>query len=176
MLFEDSELDEFSLRRGDVLICEGGYPGRAAVWDERESNIYFQKAIHRVRFKIGINPSYFVYVLRESADSGRLRFLFHRGRHTALYGEGVNVISGAAAAYSRTTPHRRQSRRTHGSVRRSHGAAYRRSDYPNPPRRRHCRTGGRDMNLALRKTRSSSTKPHVATDIRFGRHRSCFKW
>ena len=54
MRFEDSELEEFALRHGDVLICEGGYPGRAAVWDERESNIYFQKAIHRVRFQNGI--------------------------------------------------------------------------------------------------------------------------
>jgi type I restriction enzyme S subunit len=35
MRFEDSELDEFALRRGDVLICEGGEPGRAAVWDQR---------------------------------------------------------------------------------------------------------------------------------------------
>ena len=50
MRFEDSELPEFALREGDVLICEGGEPGRAAVWDDREPDIYFQKAIHRVRF------------------------------------------------------------------------------------------------------------------------------
>ena len=31
MPFEDSELEEYSLRFGDVLICEGGEPGRAAV-------------------------------------------------------------------------------------------------------------------------------------------------
>jgi type I restriction enzyme S subunit len=41
MPFEDSELPEFALRSGDVLICEGGEPGRAAIWDERESCIYF---------------------------------------------------------------------------------------------------------------------------------------
>lgn len=76
MCFEDSELEEFSLKHGDVLICEGGYPGRAAVWDERESNIFFQKAIHRVRFQNKVNPNYFVYVLRESADSGRLSTYF----------------------------------------------------------------------------------------------------
>ena len=40
MRFEDSELSEFEIRPGDVLICEGGEPGRAAVWDGRESNIY----------------------------------------------------------------------------------------------------------------------------------------
>jgi type I restriction enzyme S subunit len=76
MPFEDSELEEFSLKTGDVLICEGGYPGRAAVWDERESNIYFQKAIHRVRFLNLVDPNYFVNVLRESDNCGRLNSYF----------------------------------------------------------------------------------------------------
>jgi type I restriction enzyme, S subunit len=37
MPFEETEIAEFTLRAGDVLICEGGEPGRAAVWDERAS-------------------------------------------------------------------------------------------------------------------------------------------
>jgi len=72
MRFEDTELDEFTLRRGDVLICEGGEPGRAAVWDEREKDIYFQKAIHRVRFSQGVSPHFFVATLQEAVQSGRL--------------------------------------------------------------------------------------------------------
>jgi type I restriction enzyme, S subunit len=76
MRFEDSELDEFELHRGDVLICEGGEPGRAAVWDEREKGIYFQKAIHRVRFGQGVEPRFFAYAIRESAESGRLSAYF----------------------------------------------------------------------------------------------------
>jgi len=72
MRFEDDEIEEFALRNGDVLICEGGEPGRSAVWDEREKKIYFQKAIHRVRFPQGIDSHFFVTALRESADSGRL--------------------------------------------------------------------------------------------------------
>ena len=76
MPFEDAEVDEFALRGGDVLICEGGEPGRAAVWDEREKGIYFQKAIHRVRFTEGVNSHFFVNVIRESADSGRLSVYF----------------------------------------------------------------------------------------------------
>ena len=39
-------MDEFILRRNDVLICEGGEPGRAAVWDERETDIYFVRALY----------------------------------------------------------------------------------------------------------------------------------
>lgn len=76
MPFEDAELDEFALYEGDVLICEGGEPGRAAVWDEREKGIYFQKAIHRVRFAEGLNSHFFVNAIRESADSGRLSAYF----------------------------------------------------------------------------------------------------
>lgn len=76
MPFEDDELEEFSLRSGDVLICEGGEPGRAAVWDEREERIYFQKAIHRVRFPEGVDSYFFVNAIRESTDSGRLSGYF----------------------------------------------------------------------------------------------------
>jgi type I restriction enzyme S subunit len=76
MKFGESELEEFSLRTGDVLICEGGEPGRCAVWDERESNVYFQKAIHRLRFFGLVDPVYFARVLRHDAVSSRLEQFF----------------------------------------------------------------------------------------------------
>ena len=76
MPFEDRELNEFSLHPGDVLICEGGEPGRAAVWDGRDTKIYFQKALHRVRFPEHVNSSFFVLCIKESADSGRLASYF----------------------------------------------------------------------------------------------------
>ena len=43
MRFEDSELTKFALRRGDVLISEGGEPGRSAVWDGRQTDILFSE-------------------------------------------------------------------------------------------------------------------------------------
>jgi type I restriction enzyme S subunit len=92
MRFEESELEEFSLRVGDVLICEGGEPGRAAVWDGRENNIYFQKAIHRVRFAQGVNPHYFVYVIKESADSGRLAGYFTGVGIKHFTGKGLSSL------------------------------------------------------------------------------------
>ena len=76
MRFEDSELSEFTLRPGDVMICEGGEPGRAAVWDGREDDIYFQKAVHRVRFSNLVDGEFFVLALRASADDGRLAEYF----------------------------------------------------------------------------------------------------
>lgn len=76
MKIEDSELSEFELTSGDVLVCEGGEPGRAAVWGQNGSGIYFQKALHRVRFCDLVNPHYFVKALRASADDGRLSKYF----------------------------------------------------------------------------------------------------
>jgi type I restriction enzyme S subunit len=76
MRFEESELSEYELQKGDVLICEGGEPGRAAVWDDRARGVYFQKAIHRVRFDECVDPFFFVYVLRCSALDERLSKYF----------------------------------------------------------------------------------------------------
>jgi type I restriction enzyme, S subunit len=76
MKFEESELEEFSLRQGDVLICEGGEPGRSAIWNEHNSDIYFQKAIHRVRLFGEIVPRYFVLSLRHDTIAGHLGKFF----------------------------------------------------------------------------------------------------
>lgn len=62
MRFEDSELEFYSLKNGDLLICEGGDIGRAAVWDENKE-MYFQNALHRLRFYNNINPYLFMYFL-----------------------------------------------------------------------------------------------------------------
>ena len=88
MPFENSELQELALQFGDVMICEGGEPGRAAVWDERESDLYFQKAIHRVRFCDIVDGRYFVKALRASADDGRLAEYFT--------GTGIKHFTGKA--------------------------------------------------------------------------------
>ncbi|WP_423907345.1 restriction endonuclease subunit S [Candidatus Spongiihabitans sp.] len=49
MRFEEHETQKYSVLKGDIVICEGGYPGQAAIWSRNES-IMFQKALHRVRF------------------------------------------------------------------------------------------------------------------------------
>ncbi len=72
MYFEEDELERFGLRAGDVLVCEGGEPGRAAVWDGRIQNLKYQKALHRVRFKVPFEPSMLVFLLQEMALTGAL--------------------------------------------------------------------------------------------------------
>jgi len=76
MHFEDDELDRFGLRSGDVLVCEGGEPGRAAVWSGHLPEMKFQKAIHRVRFTARYDARLLVYQLELLAKSGGLERRF----------------------------------------------------------------------------------------------------
>jgi len=73
---EDADLDEYTVRTGDLLICEGGEPGRAAVCGDDVEGIVIQKAIHRVRPLGGTNPRYLAYLLRADTWSGRLERYF----------------------------------------------------------------------------------------------------
>ena len=72
MKFEEEELEKYALRKGDVLVCEGGEAGRAAVWNEEMEGIYYQNALHRVRFFGKMNPDYFVFALCSDFNNGRL--------------------------------------------------------------------------------------------------------
>ncbi|MCX6858458.1 MAG: restriction endonuclease subunit S [Verrucomicrobia bacterium] len=79
MFFNDSELDRFGLRAGDVVVCEGGEPGRAAVWDGRLPDLKFQKAIHRVRFNVPFEPRLLVLHLENLAGTTQFEMLFTGG-------------------------------------------------------------------------------------------------
>ena len=46
MRFEDTELERYSIKKGDLLICEGGDVGRCAVWN-KDFVFYYQNALHR---------------------------------------------------------------------------------------------------------------------------------
>ncbi|MGD9748570.1 MAG: restriction endonuclease subunit S [Verrucomicrobiales bacterium] len=69
---ESEELEEYRLLPGDLLICEGGEPGRCAIWREQDREMYFQKAIHRVRPRKGILADYLAICLQVDAKNGVL--------------------------------------------------------------------------------------------------------
>lgn len=49
MDFSPEERMKFSLRDGDLLVCEGGEVGRSAIWNPVFGECYYQKALHRLR-------------------------------------------------------------------------------------------------------------------------------
>ena len=85
MRIEDSEVDKYSLCKGDLVICEGGEPGRCAVWDT-DDRVFYQKALHRVRFTDGSNPKFYMYYLWYAAQTGQLKSLFT--------GTGIKHLTG----------------------------------------------------------------------------------
>lgn len=58
MRIEESELERCTARKGDLLVCEGGEAGRAAVW-ESDKTVCFQNHVHRVRFFGDLVSHYF---------------------------------------------------------------------------------------------------------------------
>ncbi len=68
MLFEEDELERYTVQRGDVVVCEGGEPGRCAVWMQSVP-MYIQKALHRVRCGPALLPTFLAYWLRHLASS-----------------------------------------------------------------------------------------------------------
>src|SRR5436190_1860912 len=72
MRFEDHELERYGLRKGDVVVCEGGEAGRAAIWDADLPDVKFQKAIHRVRPGPRLFNRFLVHRLMADYHSGRL--------------------------------------------------------------------------------------------------------
>ncbi|WP_245539070.1 restriction endonuclease subunit S [Thioflavicoccus mobilis] len=74
MTFEDRELARYSLADGDLLVCEGGEVGRAAIWSAPISPCFYQKALHRLRAVDGMTlPRFMYYLLVMSAGIGVFR-------------------------------------------------------------------------------------------------------
>ena len=61
MLFTEEELWRCTAKKGDLLICEGGDIGRAAIWNY-DYDIRIQNHIHRLRGYGGINHRFYYFV------------------------------------------------------------------------------------------------------------------
>lgn len=85
MKIEDSECEKYSLKNGDLIMCEGGEPGRCAVWDKGDG-MFFQKALHRIRFNGKENPKFYMYYFLLLAQSDGLKKYFT--------GSGIKHLTG----------------------------------------------------------------------------------
>lgn len=76
MRFEENEQERYGLRYGDLVVCEGGEPGRCAIWKEQIPNMKIQKALHRVRAHDGLDYRYLYYWFLWSGKRGALEQYF----------------------------------------------------------------------------------------------------
>ncbi|MHB9859326.1 restriction endonuclease subunit S [Streptomyces sp. YIM S03343] len=71
MDFSADEVSRYSVRQGDLLVCEGGAGvAEAAVWDGRLQECYFQKSLHRVRRAGPVPVEWLMYWLRLAKACG----------------------------------------------------------------------------------------------------------
>lgn len=85
ILIEDEELERCTAKKGDLLICEGGDAGRAAIWDSNTS-VCFQNHLHRVRFYENINTSFGYWYFLHLSLCGRIE--------NYRKGMGISNLSG----------------------------------------------------------------------------------
>ena len=76
ILVSEKEREELILQQGDVLICEGGEPGRCAVWRLDNIKVIYQKALHRARSLGEVLPEWLAFNLKNDADRNLLSQLF----------------------------------------------------------------------------------------------------
>ena len=56
------EREPLMLKKGDLLVCEGGDIGRTAIWNEELKECYYQNHIHRLRAKgKNVFPVFYMY-------------------------------------------------------------------------------------------------------------------
>jgi type I restriction enzyme, S subunit len=76
MRMTTEELETYAIKDGDILVCEGGEPGRAAVWRSGPTELKFQKALHRARACDGISPEFLAHYLRHICATGEIEGKF----------------------------------------------------------------------------------------------------
>ena len=74
-----TEIETLRVRKGDLLVCEGGEVGRAAVvQEEPPEDCIIQNALHLVRSRKGGEVRFLAYLLRHAATSGWFDVLCNR--------------------------------------------------------------------------------------------------
>jgi type I restriction enzyme S subunit len=70
MDFSGNDLVRYALTPGDLLVCEGGEVGRAAIWQGDFGECYYQKALHRLRCRDHSKDlqRFMLYILRAASS------------------------------------------------------------------------------------------------------------
>ena len=69
MCFTDDEIIKCTVQKGDLLVCEGGDIGRAAIWPFEEP-VRIQNHIHRLRPYSSVATRFFYYTIAHFKNSG----------------------------------------------------------------------------------------------------------
>ena len=92
MRFEEHEQERYGLRYGDLVVCEGGEPGRCAIWKDEIPNMKIQKALHRVRVHDDVDHRYLFYWFLLAGKHGALDQYFTGATIKHMPGDKLKTI------------------------------------------------------------------------------------
>ena len=74
-LLEENEYERYAVKKGDLMVCEGGDVGRCAIWEDDSKEMYYQNALHRIRCKEGVFNYYIQFLLWHYKLNGTIDYL-----------------------------------------------------------------------------------------------------
>ncbi len=86
MLFTENELEKCTVNKGDLLVCEGGDIGRAAIWNY-DYSMRIQNHIHKLRPYTSVEMYFFYYIFYLYKRAGLIG-----GKGIGIQGLSSNVI------------------------------------------------------------------------------------
>ena len=86
MKFNAEELEKYTVSKGDLLVCEGGDVGRAAIWND-EHDICIQNHIHKLRAFYQLEILFFYYIFMSYKYSNKID-----GKGIGIKGLSSNVL------------------------------------------------------------------------------------
>ena len=92
MRFEYDEQERYGLRYGDLVVCEGGEPGRCAIWKDQIPGMKIQKALHRVRVHRCLDYRYLFYWFLLAGKRGILEQYFTGATIKHLPGQKLKSV------------------------------------------------------------------------------------
>lgn len=92
MRFEADENERYGLNYGDLVICEGGVPGRCALWRNQIPNMKIQKALHRVRVNDEMDSRYVYYWFLLAGRRGALQQYYTGATIMHMTGQKLRTV------------------------------------------------------------------------------------
>lgn len=81
MLFKNEEIEKCTVKKGDLLVCEGGEVGRSAIWNY-DRTVCIQNHIHRLRaYDSKLNVLFYYHVM----------YLFKESKVIDNYAKGIGI-------------------------------------------------------------------------------------
>ena len=86
MFFSESEIEKCTATTGDLLVCEGGDVGRAAIWNY-DYDICIQNHVHKLRAYVPMSTKFFFYLFYFYKKAGLIG-----GRGIGIQGLSSNAL------------------------------------------------------------------------------------